>query len=343
MLLSFVAVLTLLGCGENKPAAPEPSGAVKVNDYRISGPYTHENLSVYLVHATDKIKGDKFLTLKEGLEQKLVVIHETSNVQELSIENKSDMPLFIQSGEIIRGGKQDRICPYDVVISPKSGRKPLKSFCVESGRWSGRGGEDSGFFGSSDNLAPTVDLKIAALEKSDQGAVWGEVKKSQDKLSSNLGGSVRSSESETSMELTLSSEEVQKAIEGRLEALGKLPQGKDDIIGYAYAINGEVQGVDIYGNKHLFRKLWPKLIKASATESVAELQKGKDFKAPQSDAVAAFMKDARKNQTRIQKQSEGVLMRMRTGSNYLYTETVDEKDSDGNKPVHETYIKKKSK
>src|SRR5271166_1452914 len=58
-------------------------------DMRVSGPITSGNLSVFFIHGKDQIKGASYLTLEEALKQKKVVVHETGNVNELKIDNKS--------------------------------------------------------------------------------------------------------------------------------------------------------------------------------------------------------------------------------------------------------------
>jgi hypothetical protein len=114
---------------------------VATADYRLSGPYTHDNLSVYLVHGPETLPGASFLTLQEALGQKKAVVHETGSVNQLAVENLSEgEEVFVQSGDIVKGGKQDRTLPYDAVIAAGSGRVPIDSFCVEQGRWSKREG-----------------------------------------------------------------------------------------------------------------------------------------------------------------------------------------------------------
>src|SRR4051812_25224687 len=81
--------------------APPPLTA---GQYTLSGPYTHENLTVWLIHGADKLKGRSFLTLQEALEKKVVVLHETGDVNELAIENVSaDQEVYVQSGDIVKG------------------------------------------------------------------------------------------------------------------------------------------------------------------------------------------------------------------------------------------------
>ncbi len=42
------------------------------------------------------------------------------------------------------------------------------------------------------------------------------------------------------------------------------------MIGFLFAINGEINSADTYGSSALFLKLWPRLLKAAAIEAVAE-------------------------------------------------------------------------
>ncbi len=86
------------------------------DDYRLEGPFTHGNLSVFLIHGKDKIKGATFITLQEALIQKKVIVRETREVNELSIENISGEEVYVQSGDIVKGGQQDRMMAVDLIL-----------------------------------------------------------------------------------------------------------------------------------------------------------------------------------------------------------------------------------
>ena len=60
----------------------------------------------------------------------------------------------------------------DFIVPPKSGRMPIAAFCVEHGRWSGRGNERASVFSSSADAAVTREIKLAAKSSNSQGAVW---------------------------------------------------------------------------------------------------------------------------------------------------------------------------
>ena len=56
----------------------------------LTGPFTHENLSIFVLRGTDSFDGSRFIPLDEALEQKCVIVHETGNVGQLEIENLSE-------------------------------------------------------------------------------------------------------------------------------------------------------------------------------------------------------------------------------------------------------------
>lgn len=59
-------------------------------DFRITGPYTHDNLSVFLLHSPGNQAGTKLLTLQEAMEQQKVAVYETGQVNQLAIETHND-------------------------------------------------------------------------------------------------------------------------------------------------------------------------------------------------------------------------------------------------------------
>src|SRR5260370_12694843 len=133
-----------------------------VGDLKLSGPYTHENLTIFLIHGNDRIKDKVFVTVQEAIEQKKVIVHETENVNELAVENVSpDQEVFIQSGDLVKGGKQDRLLAFDLIVPPKSGKMPVAAFCVEAGRWQQRGSASLAAFESSSAQVAGKDLKLA--------------------------------------------------------------------------------------------------------------------------------------------------------------------------------------
>jgi len=278
-------------------------------NYTVSKPYACDNLTIFLIHGEEKLPETPLLTLQEALEQKKLIVHETRNVNELAIENLSLEEVYVQAGDIVKGGLQDRVFAYDVIVPPHSGKIPTGAFCVEAGRWRPRrektGEIEPDFqFCSSEHRVHTRDLKFAAFASRSQAEVWNKVSEAQDKLSAKLGSSVRAGRSATSLQLTLEDEKIDQRVERYMRELTHIISGDDgrgDVIGYAFALNGKVNSADLYGSKTLFRKLWPKLLKASAVEAVAEFEEGKNFAPVTADDVKAYLNDAARDKA-VEKQ-----------------------------------------
>src|SRR5262245_28647339 len=126
--------------------------------YTVSHPYICDNLAIFLIRGEEKLPGVLLLTLQEALEQKKLVVHETGNVNELAIENLSFDEVYVQAGDIVKGGLQDRVFAYDVIVPAHSGKIPIGAFCVERGRWRQRKAEtgemepDSTFVSSAERV-----------------------------------------------------------------------------------------------------------------------------------------------------------------------------------------------
>src|ERR1051326_1109472 len=116
----------------------------------ISGPFTHRNLQLFLVHGDTQLEQRHYATLSEGLAKGIVIVKETGNVQELMVENVSkDQTVFINAGDIVKGRRQDRTLRDDLILTARSGLVPLPSFCVEHGRWTRRGEEPAAAFSAN--------------------------------------------------------------------------------------------------------------------------------------------------------------------------------------------------
>ncbi|MCG3145315.1 MAG: hypothetical protein HONDAALG_02904 [Gammaproteobacteria bacterium] len=123
--------------------------------------------------------------------------------------------------------------------------------------------------------------------------MWDKVSEAQDKLTARLGAQVRAERSATSLQLTLENERVDRTVEKYMRELSALIDGADgNVIGYAFAINGKVNSADIYATGDLFRKLWLKLLKASAVEALAEFEEGKSFAPVTGEQVKVYLEDA---------------------------------------------------
>lgn len=307
--------------------------------YRISEPITYKNLTIFLIHGKDAYSKGNILTLQEAMERDILIVYETSEVNTLAVENVSkEYQVFIQSGDIVKGGKQDRVLAVSILIPAMSGRIEIEAFCVESGRWQKRGNEDTGKFSSSNDRIVSKDLKVAANKSKSQQEVWDKVGEAQGKLSKNVGGSVNSGASRTSLQLSLENSKVTATVDEYVKKFSSAIAGKNDVIGYAFAINGKINSADIYVSNALFKKLWAKMLKASAVEAVAELDtRNKVYAAaPKPASVSTFMADSEKGRAKEKNVASRTKVITRESADNVVFEARDEK---ADVTIHRSYVK----
>jgi hypothetical protein len=292
---------------------------VPLDDCTVTGPFTHANLSVYLIHGRDTLQGQQVMPLQSALEQNLVVVHEGA----LAIDNFAAVPVFIQAGDIVKGGSQDRVLPSDHLVAIGRHHLPLTVFCVEAGRSGPRGHEVSTSFQSATEQLPGKRLNLAARHRHSQLEVWNGVRDVQQALARNVGGSVQSPQSQTSLQLTLENGLVQRSIQKYLDELATVPNREQDVIGVAVAVNNQIQSADIYASSGLFRELWPKLMKANAVAALTERQGGAPGAPPTAAAVHKFLTRTEKGEDCQHDLADGTRVLRQEAAQSLLFDTCD--------------------
>jgi len=318
-------------------------------DLRVAGPYNHKNLSIFLIQGPDRWKGRTPLTLQQALEQKKAVVHETGTVQKLAIENLSpEEEVYVQFGDIVKGGNQDRVLVTDLILPPHGGKLSIAAFCVEPGRWSRRGKEAAGWFSSSEQQLPSKDLKVAAGVQADQQEVWKAVGATGKRLSRAAGvanGGVLETflaapppAPSSSLALMVEAKEVRKSAEDYTKALGPTVNDKPDVVGYAFAVNGKLVGADVYSSPLLFRGMWAKNLKAAALEAMADYKKDAKVEPVSSEAVKRFLDAAENEPSSDRAVTDRIKVLKKETKQTVVFESWDRKQAGG--WVHRSYVAK---
>lgn len=240
------------------------------NHITVSEPITYDKLSIYFISGKPCLPDNAYLLLQEAMSEGQLLVHETGKVENVCLENLSNTDVYIQAGDIIKGGRQDRIFSRDFIVPPASGKVLAKVFCSESGRWRLRDGEKSNYFDSSTDRITSKELKLATFSTRSQSTVWDQVERVQSSLSVSLERDVRSRVSTTSLQLSLEDDRVNQAADTyQQKLLTAIQIVSGQALGYAFTINGRINSADIYGSSSMFAGLWPRLLRASAIESVA--------------------------------------------------------------------------
>jgi hypothetical protein len=258
---------------EELSASPERGAATPTSDYRLSRPYTHQNLTVYFILGRETLPSSPLITLDEAMEAEVVRVNDGSGQ---AIENlSSGEDIYVHAGDIIKGGRQDRAIRYDAVISPLAPPALLTVWCVERDRSTPRGPEPGGRFSGSRFGLGTSDLRRTACSvRAEQGDVWTAVERTQNLLGRKCGEPVRADVSRSSLQLTLECAPVRNAVKPYSAALGPAVLGQENAIGYVAIVNGRAVLADAYASHLLFRKLWPKLLDGVAVEAFISDQPG---------------------------------------------------------------------
>ena len=290
--------------------------------YHVLAPISHGNLTIFPVVAGTTHDTSDFLTLDEGLRSGQVIVSEAGQVQPLIrrrtrptryqnegaqvntlvLVNDSDRPLLLLAGEIVTGGKQDRIVGKDRIIPPHSDPVDLGVFCVEPHRWVE---ESANFKPNSVPLMVQPSVRAKAMAKKDQTQVWAEVQNSIDNaappakpetngLGAVGGGMYRTENGNTtsSYARTMSSKPLQDKVndvavpmEHSYESvISQLRQ--QHAVGVVVAVNGRIIWADLFASTQLLEKYWPKLVRSYATEAISTTGKGG---APSEKEAQAFL------------------------------------------------------
>ena len=301
----LLAVLAVAGCAR---AGADPQPKLEGNldkTARLLAPIQVESLTLLPIAAVDPPKaGTDLLVLDEAMPKKLVAIKEVDggSVNNLSLTNKADKPLFLLAGEVILGGKQDRIIGSNTIIPAKT-TQTVPVFCVEHGRWNGTTTECT----SANALAHGRLRGHASFDT--QQDVWNEV------AEKNVA---RNATSSTDTYRAVAQQEASGSLGGDWKkkidaALAKLPaEDRANLVGFAVAVDGKVATIDRFSSPALFKKLQDKLVKSYITEAVDVKSTGKA--APTVADVKTFIADAEKAKTEAAYETKAAASELKKGS-----------------------------
>ena len=287
----FAGIALLVPCRAPAGGMPATSG------YTILAPIRHGNLTIFPVVAARSFDTKEFLTLDEGLRSGEVIVTESGSVQplmrrrrtptpsngaqvnQLVLVNNSKRPLLLLAGEIVTGGKQDRVIGKDRIIPAESDPIDLGVFCVEPGRWVG----SSDRFGTVGTAAEAVPAPMAApnvrakaMAEKDQQQVWSEVAKTRTAMAETVTveAAAQAINSTSSYARVMDNKEVKQRVDSVAEPIQRnyqslIQQLRDkNAVGVAVAVNGRIVWADVFASTNLLEKYWPKLVRSYAAEAV---------------------------------------------------------------------------
>jgi hypothetical protein len=200
----------------------------------------------------------------------------SGSVPTLKLTNTGKNKVFIMTGEIITGAKQDRMSAQDILLGSNKKNVAMKVYCVEQGRWV----HQSRQFAAG-GTAGTKKLRMSAAAKYSQGEIWSNVaEKSRD-------SDVRSSTG--TMQAVYNNPKVKRKIAAYQKAFSDFPKKTKNMVGFVTVIKGQISSADVFTNPDLMAGLWTKLLKAAAVDAVTTKENTKNQ--PTIDIVQQFIVD----------------------------------------------------
>ena len=274
--------------------------SLRTTQYKILTPITQGNLTIFPVVAASTHDTSNFLTLDEGLRSGDVIITEAGHVQglvrrpgvrptqmyssgaqvnQLVLVNNSKRPLMLLAGEIVTGGKQDRIIGKDRIVPVGAEPVDLSVFCVEPGRWT----ERTASFGSagdkvSDAFMAQPAVRANAMAAKNQQQVWDAVndnnKKAREAIAISAPAAAGAMGGTTSYAQVMGNKEVQRQIDKVAVPVAQnyehlMQELRDrNAVGVVVAVGGRIIWADVFASNELLRKYWPKLARSYAAEAM---------------------------------------------------------------------------
>ena len=242
----------------------EVSGALKSGYSSL-----HKKMKLYFIKAKPSLYNEfknmgTYTTLEVALKQSKINVQELSSggtVNTLRFRNSSKDTIIVSMGDVVKGGKQDRVIEKDTLIAPGQTLQ-VSVYCVESGRWSA-GKSGTSFDTYHSNAANTIRKSI--VKEKSQGKVWEKVAQ----VNSANGTSTRTG---TYTAVTQSANYNAQVKEYK-DAFMKAINADSTIVGLVAVTGDKIIGCDIYGTPGLFRSNVANLLNSYVSEAILE---GKD-------------------------------------------------------------------
>lgn len=278
-------------------------------NWRLGEPVSYKNLTVFPVLAGEEADTSEFETLDDALASGAAIITEQGNymrrtrdgvaqpvsggadVNQLVLVNRGKRPLLLLAGEVVSGGKQDRIIGKDRIVPTGAEPLPLDVFCVEHGRWTDGGDK---FAAGQLMVHPSVREK-AAFDQN-QGEVWAAVRSGSTAAVSesvtvtesaaapsaapqisrgSVADTIATAAPTESYRKIYKSSLVGASVEAYADEIDRRFKREtanlkgEHLVGVIVAYGNEVAWSDIFASSQLFETYWPKLLRSYVVEALA--------------------------------------------------------------------------
>lgn len=315
---------------EGAPALVLP--ALAAERYTLGARLVNGALAVWPVLDQRPTTTGAYLTLADGLASGQVSVEEKDGgtVPELLVKNSADTPVLLAAGDIVTGGRQDRVIIADQVV-PAGASVSVAVNCVEQGRWAG--GASFGYGGRAEYA-----LKQAVEHDNDQSRTWAKVAelnaKKADLLQAKGITEAALSPSTGTYRASLDADAVRAEAKPYADAVSLALTG-DRVVGLVVAFDGQVIGAELFGSPALLARNKEAIAAGVARDAVSRGQ-GTNAPPPADGAARGFLDEALAAPAAAEA-STGGAVRAKTESQSTIGKDLREADGD---LVHRSTFKK---
>jgi hypothetical protein len=315
LILAFI--IALAGCNSADPeTAPAPGGKTtakltpipNVGAYSLATPISYGSATFIPVVANapaSKEQQQDYASLLEAKQNGWVEIVEMpgdEQVEFLTVRNNGPKPLLLLGGELLLGGKQDRVVAHDTIV-PAGKEQKVSVYCVEPGRWQG----SSEKFEAKSQFVPHR-VRDAATYKGQQ-EVW-------DGVGGFNAAASPAAASEGTVNAGMSDERVQSEIQKGLSQVVDDLKKQQNVVGVLVALNGKIETLELFGNSKLFDSAREPLLTSFLSE--AAVSKNKSPNSVSMEEATQFLSDVLNSRRRYRgEQSGGIALQTDLASDKL--------------------------